>query len=47
MMGVDGMVNLDDFEDLARKILTPSALAYYASGSDDEWSMSSLCNVKR
>ncbi|KAJ9097248.1 hypothetical protein QFC21_004917 [Naganishia friedmannii] len=39
MMGVDGMVNLDDFEELAHKILTPAALAYYASGSDDEWTM--------
>lgn len=73
MMGVDGMVNLDDFEvgtlsfhgpllqkagsgsisvkwslklirwmrrkqKLARTILSPAALAYYESGSDDEWS---------
>lgn len=76
-MGVDGMVNLDDFEvgtfsfhgplvqkagdgsisakwssklirwmrrkqKLARTILSPAALAYYESGSDDEWSKSPL-----
>lgn len=39
MMGVSGMINLDDFEELAHKILSPTALAYYASGSDDELTM--------
>ncbi|KAJ9102630.1 hypothetical protein QFC19_004739 [Naganishia cerealis] len=47
MMGVDGMVNLDDFEELAHKILTPAALAYYASGSDDEWTMNANRNAYR
>jgi L-lactate dehydrogenase (cytochrome) len=34
-------------QELAHKILTPAALAYYASGSDDEWTMHANRNAYR